>query len=64
MMKVYLCPKCGNIRIVSRRKQVECLRCGEQMLLDKMDFLEYTEKSQEEREAYAAEWLKKIAEKG
>lgn len=59
MMKVYLCPKCGSIRIASRRKRVECMDCGTEMALDKMDFLQYTEMSEDERAAYAAAWLKK-----
>lgn len=57
MMKVYLCPECGVFRIVSRRKQVECLNCGAVMAPAKLDFLEYTELSPGEREAYAAKWL-------
>ncbi len=28
MMKVYICPKCGWIRTVSRRNEVECFKCG------------------------------------
>ncbi len=31
MMKVYICPSCGWIRVVSRRKDVECYKCSEQM---------------------------------
>ena len=28
MMKVYICPNCGWLRTVSRRKEVECFKCG------------------------------------
>lgn len=58
MMKVFICPECGWMRVVSRRKQVECFKCGQwQMTLSKIDFLQYTEMSEQERKDYAAGWL-------
>ena len=30
MMRVYICPDCGWMRMVSRRKNVECYKCGVQ----------------------------------
>ena len=46
MMKVYICPSCGWMRVVSRRKDVECYKCSE-----------YTEMSEEERKDYSDGWL-------
>jgi len=58
MMKVFICPECGWMRVVSRRKQVECFKCGQwQMTMAKIDFLEYTEMNEKERKDYAAGWL-------
>ena len=58
MMKVYICPECGWMRVVSRRKQVECYKCGQwQMTSVKLDFLKYTDMSEEERKNYAEGWL-------
>lgn len=58
MMKVYICPECGWMRVVSRRKQVECYKCGQwQMTSVKLDFLQYTEMNEEERKNYAEGWL-------
>ena len=58
MMKVYICPECGWMRVVSRRKQVECYKCGQwQMSSVKLDFLKYTEMNEEERKNYAEGWL-------
>lgn len=58
MMKVYICPPCGWMRVVSRRKDVECYKCSEpQMVLAKMDFGKYTEMSEEERKDYSDGWL-------
>lgn len=58
MMKVYICPVCGWMRVVSRRKDVECYKCGEkQMTLVKLDFAKYSEMSEEERQDYSEGWL-------
>jgi hypothetical protein len=34
MMRVYICPDCGWMRMVSRRKNVECYKCGVQAKKD------------------------------
>ena len=58
MMKVYICPLCGWMRVVSRRKDVECYKCDEsQMTLAKLDFGKYTAMSEEERKDYSDRWL-------
>ena len=58
MMKVFICPECGWMRVVSRRKQVECFKCGQwQMMLSKIDFIQYTEMTEQERKDYAQGWL-------
>lgn len=58
MMKVFICPACGWMRVVSRRSDVECYKCGEkQMVLSKVDFNTYTNMSEQERKDYAEGWL-------
>ncbi len=58
MMKVYICPECGWTRVVSRRKDVECYKCGNtRMTLSKVDFSAFTAMSEEEREDYSKGWL-------
>ena len=50
MMPVDICPDCGWMRVVSRRKDVECYKCGNtQMTLAKVDFAAFTAMSEEER---------------
>ena len=49
MMRVYICPDCGWMRMVSRRKNVECYKCGVQdMTLAKVE---------KERQEYSAAWM-------
>ena len=58
MMKIYICPECGWMRVVSRRKDVECHRCGkDQMRLSNLDIGKYSEMSEKERQDYAEAWL-------
>lgn len=57
MIKVYICPQCGWLRTVSRRKEVECFKCGlEQMTPVKLTFAKYSEMSEKEREDYSKSW--------
>ena len=58
MMKIYICPECGWMRVVSRRKDVECHKCGkDQMRLSNRDIGKYSEMSEQERQGYADAWL-------
>ena len=58
MMRVFICSKCGWMRMVSRRKDVECYKCGvEQMTLAKVDFDTYVSWSEKEREEYSTAWM-------
>ena len=58
MMKIFICPQCGWLRMVSRRSSVECHKCGcEQMKLTNLDLEKYTGMSEEERKDYSEGWL-------
>ena len=54
MMKIYICPDCGWMRVVSRRKDVECHKCGkDQTRRTNLEFGKYSEMSEEVRQDYA-----------
>ena len=58
MMKIYICTQCGWLRMVSRRKEVECHQCGNsEMRLTNLDLEKYSSMSEEERVSYADAWL-------
>lgn len=40
MLKVYICPKCGQVRYVSKFK-TECFKCNYQMTLAKIPYENY-----------------------
>lgn len=57
MLKVYICPSCGWLRTVSRRKGVECHRCGNpEMALTKLEYEKYAAMNETERADYAKSW--------
>lgn len=58
-MKIYICPKCGQFRETSRRKEVVCYRCGSETAMEpiKLSMEEYFNMTKEEREEYAKSWL-------
>ena len=57
-MKVYICPHCGWMRVVSRRKNVECFKCGEpQMTMTRLPYERVGQMSEQEREDYVKSWL-------
>ena len=58
MMKLYICPECGWIRMVSRRKDVECHKCGNlHMKVTNLDLDRYSAMSEQERKDYSDGWL-------
>lgn len=57
MLKVYICPVCGWMRTVSRRRKVECHQCGNPaMALTKLEYEKYAGMSESERADYAESW--------
>ena len=58
MMKVFICPKCGWVRTVSRRKQVECYKCkNQEMMQAKVSFLDYSKMGEQQRKDYVESWM-------
>lgn len=58
VMKLFICPKCGWLRTVSRRTKVECYRCGrKQMEPVKLTYDRYVKMTQKERDNYKDSWL-------
>lgn len=58
MIKVYICPRCGWLRTVSRRNEVECFKCGEkQMMSTRLTYDKYSCMSEKERKDYADSWM-------
>ena len=59
MILVYVCPSCKSVRIASRRKDVECLDCDQQMILSDLTFMEWSEMTPAERKSFGPMWYKR-----
>ncbi len=58
MMKVFICPECGSITTVSRRKEIYCHKCGGTIMLpSKLTFSQYSEMDEQQRKDYSESWL-------
>ena len=52
MLHIFLCPKCFNYRIVSRKPDAICFHCGSILHKSDIDYVEYIDMSQQERAKY------------
>lgn len=58
MLKMFICPKCHNYRIVSRNPEPICFHCGDTLEKSGLDYIEFTNMSLEERVKYKTEFIK------
>ncbi len=58
MIRLFICPKCGWLRTVSRRSGVECFKCeGVAMQPVKLEYSRYVKMSEQERKDYVDSWM-------
>lgn len=60
MLKIFICPKCYNYRIVSRNPTAKCFHCGALLRESNIDYIEYTNMSGEQRSKYKDEFIKRM----
>lgn len=52
MLKIYICPKCFNIRMVSRKPDAICFHCGSMLEQSGLDYGAYMNMTEIERSEY------------
>ena len=58
MIRLFICPKCGWLRTVSRRSGVECFKCEDvEMQPVKLEYSRYVNMSEQERKDYVDSWM-------
>ncbi|MCD8155942.1 MAG: DNA-directed RNA polymerase subunit M [Clostridiales bacterium] len=58
MIKLFICPKCGWVRTVSRKNDVECFKCSEtRMIPSRLEYAKYIQMSEKERRDYVDSWM-------
>lgn len=63
MMRVFICPRCGRERVVSKFLQAECYRCGVSMFPCHLSYLEWVELDEKEREDVRSREQKAVLKK-
>lgn len=60
MLRIYICPKCFNIRMVSRKPDAICFHCGNALIQCDMNYSDYINMTEQQREIYKEELKKRI----
>lgn len=60
MLHIFLCPKCFNYRIVSRKPDAICFHCGAALYKSDINYIEYIDMSEQEREKYKESFIKRL----
>ena len=59
MIRVFICPACGKIRVVSKFLQADCYDCGTEMVICQVPYVDWVELTEEERENIRRGYVKK-----
>jgi hypothetical protein len=60
MLHIFLCPKCFNYRIVSRKPDAICFHCGARLHKSDIDYVEYIDMSEQERAKYKEGFINRM----
>mgnify|MGYP000894996536 CR=1 FL=1 len=60
MLTIFICPKCFNYRIVSRKPDASCFHCGAALHKSDIKFVDYVNMSVEERITYKENFIKRL----
>lgn len=52
MLRIYICPKCFNYRMVSRKPDAVCFHCGFALEKSEIEYVEFMNMTEEERNTY------------
>ena len=63
MLKIFICPECYNIRMVSKRPHAICLHCNKALIECDMEYDKYIKLSEVERESVKKTWKEKLSQR-
>ncbi len=59
MIRVFICPHCGKVRVVSKFLEAQCYDCGTAMETCRIPYVDWVELGEAEREQIRLEYWKK-----
>lgn len=60
MLRIYICPKCFNFRMVSRKPSAICFHCGNTLTLCDLEYSRYMNMTEDERNIYKENFKKRM----
>lgn len=60
MLRIYICPKCYNFRMVSRKPDAVCFHCGMRLELCDIEYGVYMNMTENERKLYRDSYKNRI----
>lgn len=60
MLRIYICPKCYNYRMVSRKPDAICFHCGSTLDKCEIEYMEFMNMTEEERNTYRENYKKRM----
>ena len=60
MLRIFICPKCFNYRIVSRKPEAICFHCGAVLYKSDLEYVEYADMREKERARYKEKFIKRM----
>lgn len=60
MLRIYICPKCYNFRMVSRKPDAICFHCGDRLEQTDIEYGAYMNMTENERNTYRENFKKRM----
>ncbi len=60
MLRIYICPKCFNFRMVSRKPDAICLHCGSILSKCEIDYQAYVNMNENDRKEYKENYINRM----
>ncbi len=60
MLRIFICPKCYNFRMVSRKPAAICFHCGAKLEKTELDYNEYIHMTEQDRNTYKENYKKRM----
>jgi len=60
MLRIYICPKCYNFRMVSRKPDAICFHCGTTVEKSDLEYITYMNMTEIERDVFKEKYKNRI----